>query len=61
MATTDKPLMMDGTPSAAASDCAESTRNRLPTTIRAAPSANSHISLVSPLVSGAFPSSASAR
>ena len=61
MATTDSPMMIDGTPSAAASACPESTRRRLPTTMSAAPSANRPIALPSPLVSGSGPPAVSAR
>ena len=61
IATTESPMITDGTPSAAASDCPESTSRRLPTTMRAAPSANRPRALASPLVSGSGPPAASAR
>ena len=61
MATTESPMMTDGTPRAAASDCPESTRKRLPTTMRAAPSTNRPTAFGSPLVSGSGPPAVSAR
>ena len=61
MATTDNPMMMDGTPSAAASDPPESTSRRLPNTMSTAPIANKVTALVSPLVSGDSKSTACRR